>query len=139
MLLLKDILKTLYWAYKIKEPRFKAVISGLEFALFDFYAKELKLSLTNFIFGEQLPEQPKYSFYTLSYEANLEAMINNALEFLSFTPYIKIKFIDNISSLLDLLISLENRANGRVKGYIIDANASWKAESLVLFSKEISL
>lgn len=66
-------------------------------------------------------------------------MITNALEFLPLTPYIKIKFIDNINSLLELLISLEDRSNGRVKGYIIDANTSWKVESLALFSKEISL
>ena len=53
MSLLRDILMTLFWAYKIKEPRFKAAISGLEFALFDFYAKVLKLSLTSFIFGDK--------------------------------------------------------------------------------------
>ena len=64
-------------------------------------------------------------------------MIINALEFLPLTPYIKIKFIDNISSLLDLLTALEDRANGKVKGYIIDANASWRAESFSLFCKEI--
>lgn len=66
-------------------------------------------------------------------------MINNALQFLPFTPYLKIKFIDDVNSLLALLASLEDRTNGRAMGYIIDANASWSAENFAIFNQEISL
>jgi L-alanine-DL-glutamate epimerase-like enolase superfamily enzyme len=48
---MKLLLEVLYWAYKIKQPQFKAAMSGLEFALFDFYSKILKMPLTQFIFG----------------------------------------------------------------------------------------
>jgi hypothetical protein len=61
-------------------------------------------------------------------------MIENALEFLEFTPYIKIKYIDNIPSLLALLTSLEVKSQGQIKGYIIDANASWTIESFQLLN-----
>lgn len=61
-------------------------------------------------------------------------MIENALEFLSFTSYIKIKYIDNIPSLLSMMEQLEKASAGHIKGYIIDANASWRAESFELLN-----
>ena len=59
----------LFWAYKIKKPNYKAAITALEFALLDYFAKTLKISLTNFIFPQQFVENKvAYSYYTLSYD-----------------------------------------------------------------------
>jgi len=60
-------------------------------------------------------------------------MIENALDNLVYTSYIKIKYIDNIVALIDLLHQLEKATENQIKGYIIDANASWKPESFKLF------
>ncbi len=53
-------------------------------------------------------------------------MIENALDNLVFTSYIKIKYIDNVVALINLLHQLEKATENQIKGYIIDANASWK-------------
>lgn len=60
-------------------------------------------------------------------------MIENALDNLAYTSYIKIKYIDNITALIDLLNQLEKATENKIKGYIIDANASWKPESFEIF------
>lgn len=60
-------------------------------------------------------------------------MIENALDNLVYTSYIKIKYIDNITALIDLLNQLEKATENKIKGYIIDANASWKPESFEIF------
>lgn len=62
-------------------------------------------------------------------------MIENALDNLVYTSYIKIKYIDNITALIDLLNQLEKATENKIKGYIIDANASWKPESFEIFIK----
>lgn len=66
-------------------------------------------------------------------------MIENALDNLTYTSYIKIKYIDNITALIDLLHQLEKATEDRIKGYIIDANASWKPESFRLFIEMMEL
>ncbi len=60
-------------------------------------------------------------------------MIENALDNLVYTSYIKIKYIDNVVALIDLLHQLEKTTDNQIKGYIIDANASWKPESFKVF------
>ncbi len=81
----------------------------------------------------------RYSFYTLSYDESFESMIENAVDNLAYTSYIKIKYIDNIPALIDLLHLLEKRTANQIYGYIIDANASWKPESFKLFIEMMDL
>jgi hypothetical protein len=66
-------------------------------------------------------------------------MIENALDNLVYTSYIKIKYIDNVVALIDLLHQLEKATKNQIKGYIIDANASWKPESFELFIQLMGL
>lgn len=56
-------------------------------------------------------------------------MLENTLQGIKFTTFIKLKYIDDISNLLALLHSLEKHTEGQVKKYIIDANASWSVKS----------
>lgn len=64
-------------------------------------------------------------------------MVKNAEESLFYTPYIKIKYIDDIDGLFILLKELEKVLQGKIQKYIIDANASWSLESCKKFNQTI--
>lgn len=64
-------------------------------------------------------------------------MISNAMQSLKYTPFIKIKYIDDVLGLFSLFQSLEKASVGNIKKYIVDANASWSIESAKKFNHMI--
>lgn len=105
------------------EPIDRAAISACEYALFDLWAKILNLPLLECIYSQGQAIQFK-SFCSVSIGEN---QIEEAKQASKLTPYIKLKFNEDLETIEKNLVQLISENVGKL--YVLDANAAWSVET----------